>query len=106
MYIPKPDGKRRLLGISTIKDRVAQRVAVLVLESIFEADSQPGQPAYRPNRSALDAVQQIHSLVNTGYTEVFDADLSGNFDTMSHLALLKSVARRIRDRFILALIKM
>jgi group II intron reverse transcriptase/maturase len=106
VYIPKPDGKQRPLGIPTIKDRVTQMAAVLVLEPIFEADLQPEQHAYRPNRSALDAVQQIHTLVNTGHTEVIDADLSGYFDTIPHPELLKSVSRRISDRPVMALIKM
>jgi RNA-directed DNA polymerase len=80
--------------------------AVLVLEPIFEADLQPEQHAYRPGRSALDAVRQVHSLLNTGYTEVVDADLSGYFDTIPHAELMKSVSRRISDRQLLKLIKM
>lgn len=83
-----------------------QMAAVLVLEPIFEADLQPEQHAYRPGRSALDAVRQVHSLINTGHTEVIDADLSGYFDTIPHADLMKSVSRRISDRHVLRLIKM
>ena len=75
-YIPKPDGKQRPLGIPTIRDRVVQMAVVLVLEPIFEADLEPEQYAYRPDRSALDAVRQVHGLVSAGHTEVVDADLS------------------------------
>jgi group II intron reverse transcriptase/maturase len=80
--------------------------AVLVLEPIFEADLQPEQYAYRPGRSALDAVHQVHSLLNTGHREVVDADLSGYFDSIPHPELLKSASRRVSDRHMLRLIKM
>jgi len=106
VYISKPDGTQRPLGIPTIKDRVVQMAAVLVLEPIFEADLQPEQHAYRPGRSALDAVRQVHALLNTGHTEVVDADLSGYFDSIPHAELMKSVSRRISDRHMLRLIKM
>ena len=106
VWIPKPDGKQRPLGVPAIKDRVAQTAAVLVLEPIFEADLQPEQYAYRSDRSALDAVRHVHKLLNTGHGQIVDADLSGYFDSIPHADLLKSVARRIVDRAMLHLVKM
>ena len=108
VLIPKPGqlGRTRPLGIPTTKDRVVQTAALLVLEPIFETDLQPEQYAYRPGRSALDAVRHVHSLLNTGHTEVLDADLSGYFDSIPHAELIKSAARRVSDRHMLHLIKM
>jgi len=104
--IPKPGGGERPLGIPTIRDRVVQTAAKIVLEPIFEADFEDSAYGYRPRRSAVDAVKETHRLICRGYTDVVDADLSKYFDTIPHLDLLKSVARRIVDRHVLWLIKL
>src|SRR6478735_6164246 len=106
VMIPKPGGGERPFGIPTIRDRVVQTAAKLVLEPIFEADFEDSAYGYRPGRSGTDAVKEVHRLVCRGYTDVVDADLSKYFDSIPHSDLLKSVARRIVDRHVLRLIKL
>jgi RNA-directed DNA polymerase len=104
--IPKPGGGERALGIPTIRDRVAQTAAKLILEAIWEADLEPNVYGYRPRKSAQDAIQKVDELLHQGYTDVVDADLSKYFDTIPHSALMQCVARRIVDGQMLHLIKM
>jgi RNA-directed DNA polymerase len=106
VMIPKPGGGERPLGIPTIRDRVAQTAAKLILEPIFEADLEPNAYGYRPQRSAQDAIQKVGELLRGGYTDIVDADLSKYFDNIPHSELLECVARRIVDKHMLHLIKM
>ena len=106
VMIPKPGGGERPLGIPTIRDRVVQTAAKLVLEPIFEADLEDAAYGYRPGRSAADAIRRVQALLWQGYTEVVDADLSKYFDTIPHRELLRAVARRVVDRHVLRLIKL
>jgi RNA-directed DNA polymerase len=106
VMIPKPGGGERPLGIPTIRDRVAQTAAKLILEPIWEAELEPNAYGYRPRKSAQGAIRKVEELLHEGYTDVVDADLSKYFDTIPHSELLQSVARRIVDRYMLHLIKM
>jgi RNA-directed DNA polymerase len=106
VMIPKPGGGERPLGIPTIRDRVAQTAAKLVLEPIFEADLESCAYGYRSKRCAQEAVQKVHEHLIAGYTDVVDADLSKYFDTIPHRELMQCVARRIVDGAMLHLIKM
>ena len=106
VLIPKKQrGKFRPLGIPCLRDRVAQTAAMLVLSPIFEADLQPEQYAYRPGRSAHDAVRRVHRLLNAGHREVVDADLLDYFGQIPHAALMRSIARRVSDGRLLGWIK-
>src|SRR5438132_8438115 len=106
VMIPKPNGGERPLGIPTIRDRVVQTAAKLVLEPIFEADFEDNAYGYRPARGAVDAVKEVHRLICRGHTDVVDADLSRYFDSIPHDELLKSVARRVADGSVLRLLKL
>src|SRR3984885_2100738 len=105
VMVPKPGGGERPLGIPTIRDRVVQTAAKLVLEPIFEADLDPAAFGYRPKREAGQAIQRVLVLLRQGHTDVVDADLSKYFDAIPHHELMRSIARRIVDRDMLALIK-
>jgi len=103
--IPKPDGRRRPLGIPTVRDRVAQQATKLVLEPIFEADFLSCSFGFRPKRSATDALEKIRVSFPRGKQFVFEADIRDFFGTIDHEKLMGLVERRISDRRVLKLLR-
>ena len=103
--IPKPGGKRRRLGIATVRDRVVQAALKLVLEPIFEADFKPCSYGFRPGRRAQDAIAEIHYLCSRSYEWIVEGDIEACFDEIDHSALMDRVRERVGDKRVLRLVK-
>jgi RNA-directed DNA polymerase len=106
VYIEKPDGRLRPLGIPTVADRVVQMAALLILEPIFEADFEECSYGFRPERNAHQALAEIRGHLERGYQAVYDADLKSYFDSIPHERLMACLRMRIADRSVLKLIRL
>ena len=103
--IPKRDGRKRRLGIPTLKDRVVQMALKLVMEPIFESGFYPSSYAYRPGRRAQDAIAEIYLFTIHSYEWIVETDIEACFDQLPHCLIVDEVRRRIIDKRLLALVR-